>query len=306
MSFSIDRKRLPPINLLIAFEAAARLGSFALAGAEVHLTASAISRQVKALEDYLGVSLFDRIRQRIVLTEAGRALAPQVRHILGRLLSVSDHAEQLRHHSRTLTIGVLPAFANFWLIPRLADFMAQNPEIQLNFVSLGVGFDYEGGGIDAAIHTNTKLWIDSRSMKLGEENMIAVASAAWMDRHQPVRPHDLAQHTLIDLGSRPYMWAQWFRHNEVSAAEGGRHVKFGHYSMVYEAAVASLGVALLPKMLCQQAIQSGRLVRTPGLELHTGASYFLVHPVHREEYPPLHQFRQWVSSQLEDQFPETS
>lgn len=298
MSLSIDKRRLPPINALIAFEAAARLGSFALAGAEIHLTASAISRQVKALEDHLGVQLFDRIRQRIVLTEAGRFLALQVRHTLRHLLAVSDQAAHLRTFSRTLNLGVLSAFANYWLIPRMGSFLAAHPDIQLNLVSIGSGYDYESGGVDAAIHTNAKLWTDSRAIKLGHEEMIAVASPEWMQRHAPNTAQDLLAHTLLEQSIRPYVWTQWFEHNEVALASTTRNLKFGNYSMVFEAAFAALGVALVPRMLAQHYITMGRLVQVPGEALPIGAGYFLVQPLYREDYPPLKAFQAWMKSQI--------
>lgn len=299
MSFSIDKRRLPPINSLLAFEAAARLGSFALAGAEIHLTASAISRQVKALEEHLSVQLFERVRQRIVLTEAGRFLAEQVRHTLGRLLAVSDQAAQLRSYSRTLNIGILPAFANYWLIQRLSSFTDAHQDIQINLTGVGVGFDYESGGLDAAIHTNARLWSDSAAIKIGDEEMIAVASPAWVSKHAPEGPEDLIRHPLLELSSRPYLWTQWFELNMVQVPPGTRQLKFGHYSMVFEAAMAGLGVALVPKFLSRDQIASGRLVEVPGNSLSIGAGYFLVHPRHRSDYLPLQQFRQWLTQQIE-------
>lgn len=298
MSLSIDKRRLPPINALIAFEAAARLGSFASAGAEIHLTASAISRQIKALEDHLEVQLFDRIRQRIVLTEAGRFLALQVRHTLRHLLAVSDQAAHLRTFSLTLNLGVLSAFANYWLIPRMGSFLAAHPDIQLNLVSIGSGYDYESGVIDAAIHTNAKLWNDSRAIKLGHEEMIAVASPEWMKRHAPKTARDLADHTLLDLSIRPYLWTQWFEYNQVELTKTTQHLKFGNYSMVFEAAFASLGVALIPRMLTQHYIGIGRLVEAPGEALPIGAGYFLVQPPYREDYPPLKAFQEWLQGQV--------
>lgn len=298
MSFSIDRRRLPPLNALIAFEAAARLGSFALAGTEIHLTASAISRQIKSLEDHLGVQLFDRVRQRIVLTEAGRFLALQVRHTLRHLLAVSDQAAHLRTFSRTLNIGVLPAFANYWLIPRMSQFLSQHEDIQLNLVSIGSGFDYDNGGVDAAIHINAKLWSDATAVKLGNEEMIAVASPEWMSKYQPRSAEELTENALLELSGRPYLWTQWFEHNEVQITRAPRQLKFGNYSMVFEAVFASLGVALLPRMLTHHYIAMGRLVEGPGRALPIGAGYFLVQPVHRDDYPPLLAFRQWLMAQV--------
>lgn len=298
MSLSIDKRRLPPINALIAFEAAARLGSFALAGAEIHLTASAISRQVKALEDHLGVQLFDRIRQRIVLTEAGRFLALQVRHTLRHLLAVSDQAAHLRTFSRTLNLGVLSAFANYWLIPRMGSFLSAHPDIQLNIVSIGNGYDYESGGIDAAIHTNAKLWNDARAIKLGHEEMVAVASPEWMQQHAPNTANELADKTLLELSARPYVWTQWFEHNQVELGGTTKSLKFGNYSMVFEAAFASLGVALVPRMLAQHYIGIGRLMEAPGETLPIGAGYFLVQPLYREDYPPLKAFQEWMKSEV--------
>lgn len=298
MSFAIDKRRLPPLNALIAFEAAARLGSFALAGAEIHLSPSAISRQVKALEEHLGIPLFERIKQRIVLTEAGRFLAVQVRETLGRLLTVSDQAAQFSDVSRTLNLGVLAAFANFWLIPHLPAFVKQHPDIDLNIISIGVGYDYDNGELDAAIHTNARIWSDTGALRLGDEDMIVVASPDWIAEHQPLTMAELPGSPLIGLASRPYLWTQWFEHNGVAMPPRTRSMTFAQYSMVFEAAICSLGVALVPRMLAQDKIARGQLAEIPGKSLPIGAGYYLVQPLHRENYEPLQQFRAWLAEYI--------
>lgn len=298
MRFNIDKKRLPPLDALVAFEAAARLGSFALAGTEIHLTPSAISRQVKALEEHLQVKLFERVRQRISLTEAGRFLAIQIRQTLGHLLTVSDQAAHLRSSWKTLNVGVLPAFATYWLIPRLSGFLQKHSDILLNLISISADMNYETAGLDAAIVTNANVWSDSEAYKLGEECLVAVASPEWVKNHAPSEPKDLLHHTLLTPPQRAHAWNQWFESNNVQITVFPKHLQFGHYSMVVAAALSSLGVALVPQMLCTSLIESGRLLEIPGKSISVGAGYFLCHPLHRESYEPMNLFRDWLLSTI--------
>lgn len=298
MNFSIDKRKLPPLDSLVAFEAAARLGSFKLAGSEIHLTPSAISRQVKALENHLGVLLFERVRQRIMITEAGRFLATQVRQTLGHLLTVSDQAAHLRNAWSTLNIGVLPAFANYWLIPKLSDFLQSHPDILINLIGVGVGVNYDSVGLDAAIVTNARVWSDGKAEKLGDECLIAVASPQWCMAHQAFTPSDLLQCTLLVLYQRAHAWSQWFESNGVEAIKTPKQLQFGHYSMVIEAAIASLGVALVPHMLCSHLIDSGKLTEIKGVPISIGAGYFFCHPLYRDTYQPMNSFKEWLLKTL--------
>ncbi len=298
IKFSIDRRRLPPINALTAFEAAARLGSFASAAVELSLTAGAVSKQIKALEDHLGLALFERTRQRVRLTEEGAFLAGQVRLTLGRLLTVSDQASQLRAGTQKLRLGVLPLVAERWLIPRLPDFIARHPNITINIVSVGVGFEFDTDALDAAIHTDTKAWTDTVAYRMGSEDLVAVATPAWLERHGVNSAQDLPDKTLLVQANRPHLWTQYFQQNAVDVTHLPRQFEFSLFGLVFAAVLNSIGVALVPRLMAQRELLDGTLKEVPGRPLVVVAGFFLAHPAHRAAYPPLQHFRDWALEQI--------
>jgi LysR family glycine cleavage system transcriptional activator len=298
MSFHIDRRRLPHMSALVAFEAAARLGSFVEAGEEVHLTASAISRQVKALEEQLGAELFERVRQRVRLTAAGEFYATQVRQTLGRLLDASQQTSQWVDGRRTLNVGVLAAFANHWLIRRLPSLVRRHPDLNINLVTYGSGYSYEDDGeIDCVLHTSSRAWPDAVAHRLGDEEFIAVASPHWIAENGVNSPADLPMQTLLVHPTRP-LWPQWFQQNGVALPVRPREFRLGQYSMVMQGALASLGAALVPRLLAQDDLDAARLQEIPGQSVYVTAGYLLVYAAGRAEYSPLQDFRDWLLAEV--------
>src|SRR5579875_613981 len=148
-----SRRALPPLAALVAFDAAARHLSFTRASEELSLTQSAISRQITMLEASLGVSLFDRIRQRVILTEAGRSYAERIRDVLARLSAATEEAIAFRGHGGILRLGVPPTFGTRWLIPRMGRFFERHPEVTVSFTTrLPGAIDFRREGLDAVIH----------------------------------------------------------------------------------------------------------------------------------------------------------
>ncbi|HLI22934.1 MAG TPA: LysR family transcriptional regulator, partial [Stellaceae bacterium] len=193
-----SRRALPPLAALVAFDAAARHLSFTRASEELSLTQSAISRQITMLEASLGVSLFDRIRQRVILTEAGRSYAERIRDVLARLSAATEEAIAFRGHGGILRLGVPPTFGTRWLIPRMGRFFERHPEVTVSFTTrLPGAIDFRREGLDAVIHVGQTVLPGIALHRLTAGELLAVASPSLI-KTLPIRePKDLRRATLL-------------------------------------------------------------------------------------------------------------
>ncbi|MEJ1974818.1 MAG: LysR substrate-binding domain-containing protein [Acetobacteraceae bacterium] len=288
------RRLIPPLSALIAFEAAARLGSFTHAAAELFLTQGAVSRRVATLEAFLGVEMFERNNQRVFLTPAGRFYADEARVILTRLAAVTGQALEFHGRGGVLKLAVPPSFATAWLIPRLAGFSARHADISVTLSARlrPTGFTPEGA--DAAIQILTESWPDAISHAFLEEAMLPVACPHLVRGQSLRRPADLRSATLLMQETRPLLWEDWFAaRNLGSAAANPRHT-FEHYAMVIRAALAGLGVAIVPTYLVQPELESGALVGLFGPPVQGRGTLHLIYPDIKRDYPPLAAFRDWL------------
>ena len=284
------RRFLPSMGSLKAFEASARHLSFSQAGEELGLTQSAISRQIRALEDFLGLDLFHRVRQRLVLTEAGAAYAPEIRTCLEQIETTT--LELLAHQGSggALNLGILPTFGTRWLIPRLAGFSAAHPGITVNFNTRNVPFDFASERLDAAIHFGDTSWPGVIAHRLmGEEVLPVCAPSITLDQIE-----DLAHQTLLQHSTRPRAWADWLAavgHAEINGLKGP---KFEQIAMTIQAAIAGLGVAILPRFLVEEEIGAGRLTVPFDHPVRSTHAYYLVYPEAKAQMPALKTFRDWL------------
>lgn len=287
------RRFLPSIGLLSAFEAAARTGSFTGAARELCLTQSAVSRQIKALEEQLGVDLFLRERQTIRLTPAGEAYARDIRDALRRISTASLNL-RANPFGGTLNLAILPTFGTRWLAPRLPDFLARNAGITMNLATRLVEFDFRLDTMDAAIHFGTPNWTGTNHMMLMAEDVLPVASPAFVRAH-PVGddPHNVRPLSLLHITSRPDAWETWFLANGVPA-EGVTGMLFDQFATIAQAAMSGLGVALLPTFLIAGEIERGELVPLIERPMRSREGYHLVWPRERDQFPPLVAFRAWL------------
>ena len=204
------RRKIPGTDLLVAFETAARHQSFTRAAEELSLTQSAVCRKISALEDYLGVLLFNRVKKRVSLSGAGQIYARQVRENLKRIehdtLSLMAH----RSADRVLQLAVIPTFATRWLIPRLADFKAQCPEIVLDLTTRNEPFMFIDTPFDAAIHFGDPVWPGAITEYLFGEEMVPVCTRKLLCGKASVEPWELENMPLLHQSSRPDAWRQWF------------------------------------------------------------------------------------------------
>ncbi len=290
------RRFLPPTAHLQAFEAAARTGSITTAARELNLTQSAVSRQIKALEDQLEVELFHRERQTIRLTVGGEAYARDIRDALKKI-SMASLNLRANPFGGTLNLAILPTFGTRWLAPRLPSFLAQHPGITLNLMTRLTMFDFRLEAMDAAIHHGKGDWQGAHTQLLREEYVVPACSPGLLARFAFALPADIRKAPLLHLTTRPDAWERWLRLND-APADNVQGMLFDQFATVAQVARAGLGVALLPTFLIEEELKTGQLVRAldlpGGAEMKNAEAYYLAWPEDRADHPPLAAFRDWI------------
>lgn len=292
------RRFLPSISLLCAFEAAARTGSVTAAAKELNLTQSAVSRQIKLLEEQLEVELFHREKQTISVTPGGEAYAREIRDAL-RKISTASLMLRANPLGGTLTLAILPTFGTRWLAPRLPQFLSRNPGVTINLVTRLSYFDFRQDPVDAAIHFGSPEWPGGELEKIRSETVVPACSPALRDQLNFQAAADLRKASLLHLTTRPDAWERWFSLHGVPA-QSVRGMLFDQFATAAQAAIAGLGVALLPEFLIEEELETGRLVRALDLPMVSAEAYYLVWPADRSLHPPLLSFRQWLRTQTSE------
>jgi LysR family transcriptional regulator, glycine cleavage system transcriptional activator len=288
---------LPPITDLLAFEAASRHTSISRAAEELHLTQSAVSRQIRQLEEQLGLALFHRVRQRVVLTDAGRIYAADVRVILQQLSGATQKTMAWSDGGGLLNLAVLPTLGTRWLIPRLVDFAARYPDVTVNIASRHEPFDFAQGPLDAAIHFGAPHWAGAVCEYLMHEQVVPLCSPGYQQQHNIRQVHDLSSVVLLQQTTRPAQWADWFEQVGADSAHALRGPYFEQFAMIAQAAVSGLGAALLPRFLVETEIASGALIVLFPQALTSTDAYYLVYPESRAQAPLVRAFRDWLLEQ---------
>lgn len=289
---STPRRFLPSISLLSAFEIAAQTGSFSEAARELSFTQGAVSRQIKALEEQLGVQLFVRIKKRVYLTEAGAAYAKEIREAL-KIIARASLALKANPQGGTLNLAILPTFGTRWLAPRLNDFLSQHPGITVNLSTKLVPFDFERESLDAAIHFGRPDWPNTGYLKLMNEQTIPVGSPDLIANHAIKSPEDFQQAPLLHLETRPDAWEKWLEEYNIDAGSLPGML-FDQFATMAQAAVHGIGFALLPKFLINNELSEGKLAPVFEKTSSGYGSYYLVWPQDKDNYPPLIRFRDWI------------
>jgi LysR family glycine cleavage system transcriptional activator len=285
---------LPSVDALVAFESAARHQSFTRAAAELNLTQGAISRQIRVLEDRLGSSLFQRVRQRVVLTDAGRAYLLDVRRVLDGLESATLRLMTVGESTNVLNLAVLPAVATHWLVPRLPDFFSKHPKISISCAIRLSPFDFETDPFDAAIHYGFPIWAGAVVHHLMDEDIVPVCSPSFKTSRRIRRVEDLTRAPLLHLTTRPAAWADWFARGEVPAANAFQGSIFENFAMISKAAMAGLGVALLPTYFIEEELKEGTLVALAHSQ-RSKKAYYLVIPETKVGTPHVQAFVKWIT-----------
>ncbi|WP_198929092.1 MULTISPECIES: LysR family transcriptional regulator [unclassified Rhizobium] len=291
----VPRRFLPSLSLLSAFEAAARTGSVTAAARELNLTQSAVSRQILALEEQLGVDLFHREKQTIRLTIGGEAYAREIRDALRKISNASLNL-RANPYGGTLNLAILPTFGTRWLAPRIPDFLANNPGITVNLVTKISTFDFRLEPADAAIHFGRAEWPGGELVMLRYEIVVPACSPRLLNQYKFEEPSDLKNAPLLHLASRPDAWERWMVQNGVKP-DSVHGMLFDQFATAAQAAIAGVGVALLPKFLIEEELAQGTLVLALDVQMKSTESYYLVWPSDRASHPPLLAFKKWILAQ---------
>ncbi len=291
------RRKIPSTAALIAFEAAARHGSFTRAAEELALTQSAICRQIGGLETFLGLALFRRSRRGVQLTEAGQSYA---RRIAAQLDAVERDTLSVmgQQGAMSLELAVVPTFGTQWLVPRLKHFQAQHPQITLNLTNRTRPFLFADTDFDAAIYFGDGEWSGTEAHFLMPEDLQPVCSPALLPDGEPLDAEALAQMPLLQQTTRPYAWRQWFDALGMKVARDMTGPRLELFSMLAQAAEHGMGVALIPPFLIQRELAEGRLVLThPQAYRSETRAYYLMIPERKVESAGLVAFRDWVAGE---------
>ncbi|MDX8446961.1 LysR family transcriptional regulator [Mesorhizobium captivum] len=294
---SVQRRLLPNISALAAFEAVARLGSFTAAARELDLTQGAVSRQIGLLEEQFGRRLFERDSRNVRLSTAGEIYAEAVRSALGQLRDAALGLMSNRH-SGVLNLAILPTFGTRWLMPLIPDFVARHPDITINFATRIGRFDFTRERLDAAIHHGMPDWPDADCTLLMRETVAPVAAPEFLGERKVTAPADIGRLPLLHMATRPGAWSEWFEHQGLDAPTGPG-MQFEQFGTVAQACMAGLGVALLPQILIAGELQRGQLMPAPGLPMQSRSAYYLVVPHDKRGHPPVASFRDWLLGQVE-------
>ncbi|KAF1050179.1 LysR substrate-binding domain-containing protein [Xylophilus sp.] len=297
--------RPPPLHAVRAFVAAAQHLSFTRAAAELHVTHSAISRQVKALEAHLGTALFERRVRQVVLTPAGHAFqaeaAPALERIAAAARQIAGGPDDAAADARTVRINVRPSFAVRWLIPRLPDFVAAHPRIAPKVLTTTAAPARAADAFDIAIRRGTGGWPGDWLLQPFLEDAAVVVGAPALLAARPVpQARAAAGHVLLDARSRSGDWDDWRRlHGGARQRPAGR-LALDHLHLVLQAAVDGLGLAMAPLSLASHDLAAGRLVAPlPALRLPLARHYYAVAPGAPAEATV---FARWLESAAQRDF----
>ncbi len=286
--------------MLSAFESASRLGSFSRAATELSLTQGAISRQIRALEEQLGVNLFVRTPQHVELTDAGSQYAIEVSAALNIIRTATLNAIT-NTGGGELKIAILPTFGSKWLIPRLSSFLENNPDIDVSFINRFVPFDFKYEQLDAAIHYGQSDWPDAESTFLMNETVVPAFSPSFQQKYNISGHEDFTKVPLLHLSTRQDHWEKWFQLNGIEH-EVSHGIIFEQFSSISQAAIAGLGVALMPKLFIENELNSGALISFDQAAFQSSSAYYLVTPENRSSYAPLSAFKKWIVVEAEGHY----
>jgi LysR family transcriptional regulator, glycine cleavage system transcriptional activator len=288
------RKLYPATHLLRAFVMTARHDSISRAADALHLTQSAVSKQIIELEGSVGVKLFERVRKRLVLTPAGQRYEAVVRPLLAQLEAATLDLITSGDGGGALHISCLPTFAAKWLIPRLPDFQKQHPQIALQFVPFAQGYTFDRADLDGSILFGQGHWPGAEATYLTGREVMLIAPPAPKSKPLLRKPQDISKFTLLQHATVPQAWAHWCEAHGVKNINPLSGPQLDQFHSLIRAVMAGMGLALVPRCLVQDDVNSG-LVSAPLDDGYTDDSgYYLVCPEAKANLVPLNHFRQWL------------
>lgn len=288
--------RLPPLTALRVFESAARHLSFTRAAQELNVTQAAVSHQVKALEEWLGLKLFRRLNRSLLLTDAGQAYLPTVREGFERLIEGTDRLRR-RDRGGVLTVTAVASFVAKWMVPRLGRFQEKHPEIDVRISTEVRMIDFAREDFDMGIRYGGGAWPGLRVDHLMAEDVFPVCSPGLLAGPRPLNePADLRHHTLLHDEMRED-WRMWLLAAGVDGVDPARGPGFSQSSTVVQAAIQGLGVALGRSVLVADDLAAGRLVKPFDVSLPSRYGYYAVCSPSAADRPKIAAFRDWLLSE---------
>lgn len=287
--------RLPPMQALRAFEAAARERSLSRAADALSVTHGAISHQIKALEADLGVRLVERSGRGIRLTDEGERFASRVRAAFAEL-TTAVHEATSRANPRQLRVSVVPSFAARWLLPRIRNFLAGHPDVDLDVRSNEANVDFARDDADVAIRYGNGVWPGVTAEHLMDDWFFPVCSPGIANGRVPARPEDLANYTLLRTEDEP--WKPWFDAAGLDWPEPTRGPIFNDSSLGLQAAIEGQGVMLARSSLLANDVRNGVLVKLFDVVAPSPRKFWLVYPARSAHTLKLDLFRQWLHDEL--------
>jgi LysR family glycine cleavage system transcriptional activator len=289
--------RLPPMQALRAFDAAARAGSLTKAAQALNLTHGAISHQIKSLESDLGVRLVERAGRGIRLTDEGERFASRVRAAFAELAAAVNETTS-RANPRQLRVSVVPSFAARWLLPRIGRFLAAHPDVDLDVRANMANVDFARDDADVAIRYGHGDWPNVHVEHLLDDAFFPVCSPRIAAGRLPARPSDLDRYTL--LRSNDEFWKPWFEAAGLDWPEPARGPIFNDSGYLMQAAAEGQGVALARTSLLGNDVRNGVLVRLFDVEVPAPRRHYLVYPARMADSPKLALFREWLHEEIAD------
>ncbi len=292
------RKKIPSLQALACFDAAARHESYTRAAQELALSQSAVSRQIAGLEDFLGLALFRRTRHGVALTSSG---AQYARQIAPRLQALErDTLDAMAHQGRgsAIHLATVPTFAARWLIPRLAQLAQQHSELVVHLETQTRPFLFTGSPFDAALYSGTPEqvanWAGTLALPLLREQVLPVCAPALLGKRRALSPQDIAELPLLQQSTRPNAWRQWFDAQGVAAPQALSGPRYELFSLTAAAAACGMGVALVPTLLIEAELARRELVVACPQPLPEERGYYLVTPQRGDPHPALATFSRWL------------
>ncbi len=286
-------RKLPPLNALKAFEAAARHLSFTKAAEELYVTQAAISHQVKSLEDSLGLKLFRRMNRALLLTDEGQILAPGVGEAFDMIAQTADRLHRY-DHSGLLTVGTLDTLAATWLVPKLGRFRKLHPDIDVRISTADHIVDYLRDGIDMGVRYGGGSWAGMEVDYLMAEEVFPVCSPSMLEGGPPLEtPDDLRHYTLLH-DDMQIDWRMWLLAAGATQVDPERGPGFQHSYLVYQTAVAGGGVALARSALVRDELDNGRLIKPFDIALSAKYAYYVAIPKPNINKSKVKAFRDWI------------
>ena len=287
-------RRMPPLNALKAFEAAARLLSFTNAAQELSVTQAAISHQIRTLEEYVGTSLFERSHQRLALTQSGKKLLPFLTQAFD-LVADGYHNLDNQNQQLKLNIKAPSSFSVQWLMPKLAKYQEQFPKVAISLSAQDNDFDFFPQAFDVEIRYLFEPQDSSHKVLLFKEQIFPVCSPSLLQQGETLKSvEDFAKHNLLHINFYPEDWQMWFEHMGLKGADCDSGHRFDQSVLTLEAAVQGLGIAMGRTPIVDQKLASGALIAPFEDRLQSTGGYWLDIKADMQLRPHVEQFRDWL------------